>query len=695
MEVKDLQSQSDQQALMALLPELLKRADKEMNPSPLHYMRTTQSDSGANPIQRLTKRKNKEFQKILELNNIEIASLVPKIQLWKVYVNDNQEITKEIYIPYSQDSRDFVQSIFANKQTRGDDVGIQNVTFQYDGQDVATAETLLGCSVEFVFGNAESLVKDRGDGFRYAELFFFENTKSTEVIDRDQYDIFLKVGYELDGSTETLSSDVKDALRSQESMFRLSMTGYDLDFKPNGMVIATVQYASANIKYFADNRNEIFGFKQAAFDEAPTTLEQLSEFENQANVSLEELSESIDRPVENFVDNISLFNRIQTYMSENGMLKKQRVVAASFDGTFDNATEQLSQGSFGGKNDFSEDLTAETAKDISVDGALQGCRETREIPYFYFGDLLEAVLATNKDIFERMKSRKFAFVLDNVGHQFTIGDEIRIFNAAKTPISQRSYDEWFQKTIIMKDKKVTSLMFFVRSLIDNFLSSILRTREGSQSGSDYVAELVSNIAQVPGGVSDNRGISGTTDLPIKPVSFFSKDSSSYYEYFVVYDDKYYKDRLSADAEEFTDADRYKSNIENGIPHFYIGSDRGLLKEFNFQKADMGEDIAIIKNLESSNPLQQLWTIFNVSLSLVGNDLLRVGKNIYLDPTVTGLGSPFKTGTVSNLMGLGGYYMVQKVAHSYYPTWVTNVEATVIIPASQQKAYTTGAGFTYY
>jgi hypothetical protein len=69
--------------------------------------------------------------------------------------------------------------------------------------------------------------------------------------------------------------------------------------------------------------------------------------------------------------------------------------------------------------------------------------------------------------------------------------------------------------------------------------------------------------------------------------------------------------------------------------------------------------------------------------------------MYLDPTVTGLGSPFKTGTVSNLMGLGGYYMVQKVSHSYYPTWVTNIEATVIIPASQQRAYTTGAGFTYY
>ena len=676
MEVKNLQTQSDQQALMALLPEILKKADEEMKPSPLYYMRTNQSDADTSPIQRLTKRKNKEFQKILELNNIEIASLVPKIQLWKIYVNDNQEITKQIYIPYSQDSRDFVQSIFSNKQTRGDDVGIQNVSFQYDGQDVATAETLLGCSIQFVFGNAESLVKDRGDGFRYAQLFFFENTDSSERVDRDKYDIILKVGYELDGSTETLSSEVKEALRSQEGMFRLSMTGYDIDFKPNGMITATVQYASANIKYFSDNRNEIFGFRKLA------------------NAS-DDPSSQDPAEIKGEVDGISLYNRIQTYMSENGMIRKQRAIAGAFDDLLDNAADQLTQGAFGGKNDFAEDLTAETAKDLSVDGVIEGCRDTRQIPYFYFGDLIEAVLATNKDIFERMKSRKFAFVLDNVGHQFLKGDEIRVFNVAKTPIAQRSFDEWFQKTIIKKDKKIESLMSFVRKISETFLSNILRTREANQKGSDYVAELVSNVAQVPGGLRDNKGINGTTNLSIKPTSFFSKDSSSYHEYFIIYDEKYYKDRLSIDSEQFTDADRYKSNVENGIPHFYIGSDKGLLKEFNFQKADMGEDISIVKNLESANPLQQLWTIFNVSLVLVGNDLLRVGKNMYLDPTVTGLGSPFKTGTVSNLMGLGGYYMVQKVSHSYYPTWVTNIEATVIIPASQQRAYTTGAGFTYY
>jgi len=83
------------------------------------------------------------------------------------------------------------------------------------------------------------------------------------------------------------------------------------------------------------------------------------------------------------------------------------------------------------------------------------------------------------------------------------------------------------------------------------------------------------------------------------------------------------------------------------------------------------------------------------VELVGNNLLSVGNTIYLDPTIGGLGSPFKQNTVSNLMGLGGYYMVQSINHTYYPNWTTSVTATGIIPASKQEAYNTRVEFEYY
>ena len=72
------------------------------------------------------------------------------------------------------------------------------------------------------------------------------------------------------------------------------------------------------------------------------------------------------------------------------------------------------------------------------------------------------------------------------------------------------------------------------------------------------------------------------------------------------------------------------------------------------------------------------------------------ENIYIDPTITGLGSAIKKGTVANVLGLGGYYMVTRVEHNYYPKWTTSITATHIVPASQKENYTSKESvFTYF
>ena len=225
----------------------------------------------------------------------------------------------------------------------------------------------------------------------------------------------------------------------------------------------------------------------------------------------------------------------------------------------------------------------------------------------------------------------------------------------------------------------------------------MRTRSPGKIGVDYTPSIVRQIAAIPDGLQDNDQIQGFTELKIKPRNFFYSKSSkvSYYEYYVIYDESYYKDRWSDYIEQISESDRYEANISAGCPHFFIGADKGLLRNFSFQKSDFGEALAVVRNFEEGNPYKQLWSQFNVTLELVGNNLVSVGQNIFLDPTITGLGSPFKSGTVSNLMGLGGYYLVQNVQHDYYTSWRTTVQATVIIPASQQGTYSQGVPFEFY
>ena len=62
----------------------------------------------------------------------------------------------------------------------------------------------------------------------------FAFTDSSELNDKDKYDIILKVGYQLDGVVQTLSADVTEALKKQERIIKLGMIDYDL-FQPNGM----------------------------------------------------------------------------------------------------------------------------------------------------------------------------------------------------------------------------------------------------------------------------------------------------------------------------------------------------------------------------------------------------------------------------------------------------------------------------
>ena len=705
---------TDQHILMSSLPYILLNWSGDGDVPKLswkHFITADNTRYEQGPPQRLLKDKQEDLSAILKMNNMEIASLIPKIQFWKVITEPNTgEIIDEIYIPYSYSAKNYVGNIFGNRQNRGDDVGIKNVSFVYDNQNPAVAETLLGCTIDFVFDNAEALIIQRGTkkrNFRYVDLFAFEQTTSNNKIDRGKYDIIMKVGYEIDGVMEIQSQEVRDALKKQERMIRLGMTGYDLTFRPNGMLNVTVEYKSANVDYFSDNRNEVLGLKEALKPSPNPAQAAKEQVLKKAGVpSPDEAANAPGDATKKEIDLQSLYSRIQTYMANNLMINDFDAAIwrdLVYSGEFKFSTNPcVSSG-----NNFKEDVAKEMLPvgDVTEAGIAQSAYETaytgsRRVSYFLFGDLLEALLATNPGVFEEMKKRRFAFLLDNVGYQYEKGGQVSIFNVSLMPIAQRSFDDWFQKNVIDKKIKVYSLMDFMKNMILNFLSGILSVRTLGDVGIDYAPSLVRQLITVPNGLKDNKNIFGTTQLsPIEGGSSYSKTAkNSYYEYYTIYDEAYYNDKISLQADNLPEEDLYFYNLVSGIPHFYIGADKGLLKTFNFQKSNIGEQIAVIRNLEEGNPFQQLWSIFDVNLEFIGNNLMSVGKMIYLDPSITGLGSPYKKGTVSNLMGLGGYYMITYVRHDYYPKWTTSVNAISIVPASQKKTYSAedvSTSFVYY
>ena len=535
---------------------------------------------------------------------------------------------------------------------------------------MATAETLLGCTIEFIFQNAETLVTDR-DGFRFIDLFAFSKTDNSDNYDKGAYEIILKVGYEVpSGQGVLVSSELREALREQEEMFQLQLVDYDVVFDPTGKLDATMNYSSANVEWFTAPTSDIFGLKK-----------QIGDKDEQENGPSDEILGAPKR----LLDKVTLYSSIMQYMADNGMIHEisaDLVDLGQEPGPLRATDPNINAGTQTDAN-LKEEAASEYANSVVQPPIPYD--HLRTIPFFFFGDLIETIIEINPSVHDELVANKFAIVLDTVGYQFAKDLPIEVFNLAFLPVSMESYADFFQNNYIKKDVKLRALLDFVKDTITSFLNSMLRVKRNDQLSVDYKPQLVRQIVAVPNGLSDVDGIGGISTLKQKRgQSFYAKTAKDYFEYYVVYDEAIYEEKLTQFIYQGT-GDRYERNLEAKIPHFFIGADRGLLKSFTFEKASINQSVAVARNIDNENPLQQLWQIFNVNMNLIGNNLMFVGRTLYLDPTISGLGSPFTKGTVSNTMGLGGYYMIEKVSHNYYPSWETVVSAKIIDSARPDEA----------
>ena len=101
---------------------------------------------------------------------------------------------------------------------------------------------------------------------------------------------------------------------------------------------------------------------------------------------------------------------------------------------------------------------------------------------------------------------------------------------------------------------------------------------------------------------------------------------------------------------------------------------------------------------SSNQNIELWNIFNVEMTMIGNNLLAPGKHIYIEPVISGFSYLPDERGVLNELGLGGYYLVTEVSNeidngnwttSVSADWqsngITNISPTSNMPISAEKA----------
>ena len=102
---------------------------------------------------------------------------------------------------------------------------------------------------------------------------------------------------------------------------------------------------------------------------------------------------------------------------------------------------------------------------------------------------------------------------------------------------------------------------------------------------------------------------------------------------------------------------------NGLYHYRLGEKCGLLKEAKFKKTNVQFfREARLTQIGSGNPLAQLSNVYDLDLTMVGNNIYIPGRRIYFDPrSISSLiGAPYEPGSPANLLGIGGYHIVTDV-----------------------------------
>ena len=260
---------------------------------------------------------------------------------------------------------------------------------------------------------------------------------------------------------------------------------------------------------------------------------------------------------------------------------------------------------------------------------------------------------------------------------------IRTINLAQFPISFNYFRAWFMRKVVRRRRTHMPLGSFITLLINDLVMPALgagmpKSVKVENTRQSLVSLTLPGKQVKHGGderrFCDGQALSFEEALPMKqvidvssaefnqeyflsaknPVSSESLVKTSF-DYLLVYvsTHKNIIERRGDPAED----------VKDGIYHFNIGSDMGLLKSMDFKRLPL-KGLAELRSRQAEeqgiDSLQQLKFPYSTNLKLVGNSLFMPGMFYYVNPSLAGLGSVEDATSLAYAMNLGGYHLIMTV-----------------------------------
>ena len=305
---------------------------------------------------------------------------------------------------------------------------------------------------------------------------------------------------------------------------------------------------------------------------------------------------------------------------------------------------------------------------------------TYRINYVYLGDLIEAIMGiiyeNNRVIDNSMGPPRpkcptirtdVRLCLGSFSYVNPATGEVISIPLADVPIAMNYFNSWWYDNVIKKNRSGYPLRSFLRDFCGKLLNNVVSPRRYGGVPSRSFRFNVQSIFTKKSHPLDNEWSKGKdkkkkridVNKVFKKLGVGSSGQYTQWLYLYVQGGETRNSRLNGSDKE---------DSKRNIPHYFIGSDKGVVKNISFEKTKIPgkRESLLFKSVQEGTTNTNLLFSdrYDANLTLLGNPVFKPGMLIYIDPRALGLGiSTVNPEPFMYELGVGGYYRIIKVAHT--------------------------------
>jgi hypothetical protein len=676
-----------------------------------------------------------------DLETYKMSMLVPEIRLYKI-VGDS---LIPFYFPITSDFDPLENGSSELTGYVGGNSTIDNFTVVFEGQDFFTGTRYLRCNLTIKVDSLANIFLKKPGYSRLADLFTFatetdslgtsgggKSAGSGQL--RKQNEIAIILGYSfMDNDGTIFTEKEREEIERNTISLRMYVGDHTINVEQDGTASIDIEYSA-----FIDSSR----FEHASVVESPGDIVRRAKIRSFASkkkinkVNSTKNKNDQENSLEAQKTRYKVVTETQAQLRRVTEILEERSRLFSIDVEpgllflYTNPVHLQDQVDIESEVDASMAVTS--AKDAvpsedmvsASDGKTESNKlleklqsSVRTFHFFTFGDMIEAFFLKQRETFERAlleatsqpdndetvkeiqrdidNLNKMTVALADVHLSYDDGKIVRV-NLADLPVSAEIYQQFiFNEVVNMADKTYTIKKFLedcYKVILDKIFSSfqhaapnVLKNTNATFSAVTYSGPKAARTLEV---LSKNQvapdqipgPLDGGLAVSIPDNKFEVDESNTEKEYFVIYPQPNTiipSDKKNGDKKE---------DVANGIYHFHLGKDRGIIKNISFSKfaVEYKRESLMVNQIGLYDELKQP---YHASITMFGNNIFFPGSQIYIDPFSVGFGDPRDEKSPAANLGLGGYYLVLKVKtmFSNLGTMVTNLECSFASPTKEGSA----------